>query len=126
MNFKKLLIIVAVVVVLVGSWKYFTRVDRTNAVAVANAFTKAMKSKDTSAASGFYHPGQASQWREQTDEKLSGMRSGAKERFFERIPETPEFSAPVTTAGKTMVVSADKQYSLEMTQVDGKWYVAKE
>jgi len=54
------------------------------------------------------------------------MRSGAKERFFERIPETPEFSAPVTTAGKTMVVSADKQYSLEMTQVDGKWYVAKE
>ena len=125
MNFKKLMIAVAAIVVIIVVWKLATRTDHSNPVAVATAFTKAMKAKDTGAAAKYYVPDKADEWRQQTDERLGGMKSGSEERFFEHIPATPAFSPPVTTAGKTMVVSGDKNFSLEMTQIDGKWYVAK-
>jgi hypothetical protein len=123
-NFKKVLIVVAIVVVAIVSFKYFTRVDRTNPSAVATAFTKAMKSKNTDAASGFVIPDQSAAWLAKTDEKLSGMKSGAKERYFERFPETLEFGTVATAAGKSTIKNADG-FELEMSQVDGKWYVAK-
>ena len=119
------MVVVVAVVVLITGYKYFTRVDRSDATAVASAFTSAMKSKDTGAASNFYVPDRADQWREKTDEYLSSMRSGAKERFFEGIPQTPEFGPVATVADKSLITSADKSYTLEMSQVDGKWYVAK-
>jgi hypothetical protein len=125
MNFKKLMIAVVAVVVIIAVWKFATRVDHSNPVAVATAFTKAMKKNDTSAASKYYLPEQAQAWREQTDEQISGMKSGAEARYFEHIPDAPNFSAPVTAAGKTMIVSADKSFSLEITQINGQWYVAK-
>ena len=125
MNFAKLMIVVVTVVLVISAWKFFTRVDRTDATAVANAFTSALKSKDTSAASSFYVPDKAEAWQQATDERLQGMRSGAKERFFERIPAAPQFNTPVAADGKTTIVSGDKQFWLEMTQVDGKWYVVK-
>jgi hypothetical protein len=54
------------------------------------------------------------------------MKSGARDRFRERIPAEPAFTAPVTTAaGVTTVSSADSAYALEMKQIDGKWYVSK-
>ena len=123
MNFKKVLIAAVAVVAVIALWQVLTRVDRKNPVAVATAFSKALKSKDTGAASKYYLPDKADQWREDTDNRLQGMRSNAMDMYFERIPAKPEFTAPVTVAGKTMIVSADKSYSLEMTQVDGKWYV---
>jgi hypothetical protein len=125
MNFKKLLIAVAAVVLIIVVWKLATRTDRSNPVAVATAFTKAIKGKDAAAASRYYVPDKADQWRQQTEEHFQGMKSGAEQRFFERIPAAPEFAPPVTAAGKTMIVSGDKSFSLEMTQIDGKWYVAK-
>jgi hypothetical protein len=125
MNFKKLLIAVVAVALVIVVWKLATRIDRSNPVAVATAFTKALRAKDTSAASGYFVPDKAAQWREQADERLGSMKSGAEERFMERIPSAPEFTSPVTSAGKTTIVSGDKGFSLEMTQIDGKWYVAK-
>src|SRR5206468_9433589 len=101
--------------VLIAVWKMVTRIDRSNPVAVATAFTKAMKGKDTGKASGYYLPDKADEWRQQTDERLQSMKSGSEQRFFEHIPAAPEFTSPVTAAGKTMIVSGDKAFSLEMT-----------
>jgi Tfp pilus assembly protein PilE len=122
MNFKKVLI--AAVVAVIALYTFLTKVDRTNPVAVATAFTKAMKAKDTSSASKFYVPEKADAWRQQTDDKIGSMRSNATEIYFERIPSAPGFTPPVTAAGKTMIVSADKSYTLEMMQLGGKWYVS--
>ena len=125
MNFKKFLIGVAAAIVLIALYQFFTRVDRSNPVAVATAFTKAMKGKDFDAASKFMVPDQASAWRSSAEEKVSGMKSGSKASYYENIPEAPAFSAPVTAAGVTTIASADKNYTLEIKQIDGKWYVAK-
>ena len=124
-NFKKLLIIIAAVVVLVCVWKFFTRVDRSNPVAVATAFTKAMKKQDTSTASKFYLPEKADEWRQKTDDAIQAMRSGTMASFFERIPDAPTFTAPITAAGKTVITTADKAFAVEITQIDGKWYISK-
>ena len=123
MNFKKVLIAVAAVIVVIAVWHMLTRVDRRNPVAVATAFTNAMKHKDTATASTYYAPDKADTWRQQTDDKLSSMRSNASEMYFDRIPSAPQFSQPVTAAGKTTIASDDKSYTLEITQIDGKWYV---
>jgi hypothetical protein len=40
----------------------------------------------TGAASHYYAPDQAHQWRQQADERLQGMKSGSEQRFFEHIP----------------------------------------
>jgi hypothetical protein len=125
MNFKKLMIAVAAVAVLIVIWKFATRVDHSSPLAVANAFTSAMKKSDVSTASRYFVPDKAEAWRAQMDERMQGMKSGSQERFLERIPASPAFTGPATVAGKTMIVSGDKSFSLEMTQVDGKWYVAK-
>ncbi len=125
LNFKKLLIVLAAVAVFFAGWKFFTRIDRTDAIAVATAFTKALDANDTSKASNFFVPAEAATFQQNTDDLIASMKSGAKERFFERIPDAPAFTPPVTLAGKTAIVSGDKTFTLEMTQLDGKWYVSK-
>jgi hypothetical protein len=125
MNFKKLMIAVVAVAVIIAVWKFATRVDHSSPVAVATAFTKAMKKNDTSTASKYYVPDQADAWRTTTDEQISSMKSGAEARYFERFPDAPNFGEPVTAAGKTTIVSADKSLTLEITQINGQWYVAK-
>ena len=62
MNFPKLLVIVAVAAVAIGSFVYFTGVDRSNPAEVAAAFTKAMKKQDTKTAAEFYMPDKAEAW----------------------------------------------------------------
>jgi hypothetical protein len=123
-NFKKFMLLIAAAVVLLAGYELLTHVNRKDPVAVATAFAKALKHKDTSSASKYYLPDKAAAWREKTDSDVDGMRSGTMERFFERIPDAPAFSSPVTVAGKTVITSADKNYRLEMTQIDGKWYVS--
>lgn len=123
LNFKKFLIVVAVAVVAIVTYKLLTRIDYSNPVTVATGFTKAMKSHNTGRASAYVVPSQAAEWRQSIDEKLDGMKSGATENYFDHIPADPGFAAPVTIAGKSVAVSADKSFSLPMTQVDGKWYV---
>lgn len=122
MNFQKLMLIVVPLAVLIIGYQWLTRIDRTDAAQVATAFTKELKSGNVSKAAKFYVPSEADAW----EESATYMKSGARERFQERIPAEPGFTAPVTTAnGVTTVSSADKAYALEMKQVDGKWYVAK-
>ena len=126
MNFKKLLIAVAAVVVIIAVYKFATRIDHSNPVSVATGFTKAMKNRNTSAASKYYTPDQAGTWLESTDNYLYNMKGGAMDRFYDRIPADPGFGAPVTAPdGKTRVVSADKNYWVEVAQIDGKWYVTR-
>jgi hypothetical protein len=121
-NFKKLMLIVIPVAVLIVGYQWLTGVDRSDPIAVATAFSKNLKSGNISSAAKFYVPAEAEAW----EESATYMKSGARERFRERIPANPEFTAPVTTpAGVTTISSADKVYALEMKQLDGKWYVAK-
>ena len=122
MNFKKLMLIVIPLVVVIVAYQWITRVDHGNATEVATAFTKHLKAGESSKAAKYYLPDQAEAW----EQSVTNMKTGARERFRERIPGEPAFTAPVTTAaGVTTVSSADKAYALEMKQVDGKWYVAK-
>lgn len=127
-NLKKVLIAVAALALVIVGWKFLTRVDRSNPLAVAAAFTKALKAQDTATASGYYVPDRAEAWRTATDDTLRKMRSGTMERFFEGIPSKPVF-ASVTNAGtasdKMTVKSEDSAITLDMSHVSGKWYVAK-
>ena len=105
LNFQKLLLIVIPLAILIVAWQWFTRIDRTNAVEVATAFTSALKSGNTSAAAKFYDPAGADAWQE----KIDAMKSGATERLLDWLPAEPAFTAPVTSpGGVTTVASADK------------------
>ena len=116
------MVIVVPIAVIILAWQYFSKVDRSDPVKVATAFTKALHSKNLSSAASFYVPNEAEAWRE----NLDGMKSGATERYFERIPGDPAFGAPVTSKeGVTTLQSADKSWTVEMKQLDGKWYVSK-
>ncbi|MGB7157516.1 MAG: hypothetical protein WBD40_05585 [Tepidisphaeraceae bacterium] len=124
MNFAKMMVIVAIAVAVIGSIVFFTRTDRSNPAEVAAAFTKAMKKQDTATASGFYLPDKAEAWKTAIDTKIDAMKSGSFADYFERIPAEPVFTSPVGAAGKVTLQSAAKDMSLEMTEVDSKWYVS--
>src|SRR5579862_8139613 len=62
-NFQKLMLIVIPAALLIGAYVYFTRVDRSDPIAVANAFTKALKDGNTAKASTYYLPAKAESWR---------------------------------------------------------------
>ena len=116
-----MLIVIPLAILIIG-YQWMTAVDRTDAIQVATAFTKELKSGDVSSAAKYFVPAEADAW----EDSATYMKSGARERFQERIPAEPGFTAPVTSAkGVTTVSSADKAYALEMKQIDGKWYVAK-
>ena len=122
LNFKKLMLIVVPLLIVIFGYQFLTRVDRTDPVKVATAFTKALKSGNTSKASGYYVPEEAESWRDGID----GMKSGQTTRYIDSVPSDPAFTPPVTSkAGLTTVQSADKTYTLQMKQIDGKWYVSK-
>jgi len=125
MNLQKVIVIAVIAAVLIGAYQFFTRVDRTNPAAVATAFTKALKSKNTSKASSYYVPDQAKEWRAKADASIEGMKSGQTDRYYEGLPDSPEFGTPVDVDGKKVISLADKSFSLEMVQIDGKWYVSK-
>jgi hypothetical protein len=121
-NFKKLMLIFVPLIALVIGYQWLTRIDRTDPVKVATAFAKALKANDLSKASSFYVPDKAEAWRE----GVHSMKGGATERLLERIPAEPGFAAPATSAaGVTSISTPDKTYTLEMQQVEGKWYVSK-
>ena len=92
MNFPKLMLIIGVAVVAIGSFLYFTRVDRSNPAAVATAFTKAMKKQDTKTAASFYMPAKSDAWKTAIDTKIDAMKSGTFTSYFENIPADPVFS----------------------------------
>lgn len=116
-----MLIVVPLALLIVG-YQWMTKIDRSDPVKVASAFAKALKSRDLATAASFYVPAQADAWRAGVD----SMKSGAGERLLERIPAEPAFTpAAIDAKGITTVSTPDKGYTLEMQQVDGKWYVSK-
>ena len=128
MNFKKLLLIIVPIALLIVGYQYFTRIDRTNPVAVGTAFTKAVKARDTSAASKYWVPDKAQAWKTDVDARLSKLRTNATESYFEHVPSDPAFTAAptaVTVAGTMTLISADKSFNLDLAQSEGKWYVSK-
>ena len=125
MNFPKLVVIIAVAAVAIGSFVYFTRVDRSTPAEVAAAFTKAMKKQDTKTAAEFYMPDKAEAWKTAIDTKIDAMKSGTFTSYFESIPEDPTFTAPANASGTVRMQSADKGISLDLTQFEAKWYVSK-
>lgn len=124
-NFQKAVVIAVAVALAIGAWMYFSRVDRANPQAVATAFTKALKSKSTSKASSYYVPAEAKAWQTSADSNIENMKSGATDRFWDGIPSSPTFKAPSSAAGITSIRTDDESFSLEMKQIDGKWYVSK-
>jgi len=125
-NFQKVLLIAVPLALLICAWMYFTRIDRTNPVAVGTAFTKAMKAGDTSKASGYWVPDKAEAWRTNADTSIDKMKTGATKGFFDSIPDDPRFAAGTPAVGGNMILtSADKGFTLELSQVAGKWYVSK-
>lgn len=124
MNFPKLLVLIAIAAVLIGGFVFFTRVDRSNPAEVATAFTKAMKKQDTEKAADFYLPEKAEAWKTAIDAKIDAMKSGSFTSYFENIPEDPAFATPAGASGKVQMESSDKAFSLELTQVESKWYVS--
>ena len=127
MNFKHVLIIAAVVIVGIVAFKFFTRTDRSDPMAVANGFTAQVKDRDFEGASEFVAPDLRAAWLEAINKRFETMKSGSMDNYFDSIPEIPGFTAPTAgAAGGTMnLVSADNSYSLELAQVEGDWYVAK-
>lgn len=126
MNFQKLLVIGAIIAVVIGGIMFFTRTDHADPVAVATAFTNAIKSNDMDKASKYYEPDKADAWKIAADERLAGMGSGEHSRFFEAIPADPQFGAPTTSAsGLTTITTADNTYALDLVRVDDKWYVSR-
>ena len=124
-NFPKLVVIIAVAAVAIGSFVYFTRVDRSNPAEVAAAFTKAMKKQDTKTAADYYMPDKAEAWKTAIDTKIDGMKSGTFTSYFENIPADAEFTTPANASGTVRMQSADKGIILDLTQVEAKWYVSK-
>ena len=124
MNFPKLMVLIVIAVAVVGSIMYFTRVDRSDPAAVATAFTKAMKKQDTKTAADFYLPEKAEAWRTAMDTKIEGMKSGTFADYFDRIPAEPVFTTPTGASGTATMVSQAKDMTLQMTQLDQKWYVS--
>jgi len=135
MNIKIVLIVLAVVALAFAGWKFSRRVDRSDPIAVATAYTKALKAQNVEGAAKYYLPDKADAWREATDDSIAKMRSNAMKVFFEAIPGEPNFSAPTaapvvkgapkSAPGASVVQSADKSLTLEMTQISGNWYVSK-
>ena len=127
MNFKHVLIIAAVVIVGIVAFKFFTRTDRSDPMAVANGFTAQVKDRDFEGASEFVAPDLRAAWLEAINKRFETMKSGSMDNYFDAIPETPGFTAPAAGAagGRMNLVSADNTYSLELAQVEGDWYVAK-
>jgi hypothetical protein len=130
MNFTKILLIVVPIGLLFGGWLYMHHVDRSDPVAVATAFTKAMKNNDLVTASSYYVPERAEAWRSSTDDALSRLKSGPSRIFFDGIPGSPVFVTVAPKAGKAvnpdqMSLQSSEGYALDMTRSTGKWYVSR-
>ena len=126
MNPKLFFAAIVAAVVLIGGYVYLTHVDRSNPVSVGNAFTKALKTGDTSSASGYFVPDKAQAWRTAADDNIRKMRSGTLERFYENIPSKPGFtSANGAGAGTVTLKAAEGNFTLDLSQVNGRWYVSK-
>ena len=128
MSKRILLIGLVVIVAALGIWRFSAgRVDRTKPESVASAFFAALKANNLEKASGYWVPDAADAWRTSAAEKLDHMQSGTLVRFFEDLPAKSAVftsSKRAGTANGEQTMAADGG-SLDMRQIDGKWYVCK-
>ena len=127
MNFKHVLIIVGVLALGLVSWKFFSRLDRSDPIAVADGFTAAMKGQDIEEASSYFPPDQAEAWREKQQARVDSMKSGATTNYFDGIPATPGYTLPAAGAdgSKLLLTSTDKSFTVEMGKIEDEWFVTK-
>jgi hypothetical protein len=125
---RTLLIGLLIVIAALGIWRYAAgRVDRTKPEAVATAFFAALKSNNLSKASVYWVPDGADAWRNGAQDKIEQMQSGTYTRFFEDLPG----AAAVFTASRRAGAPAIEQTlstnggSVDLRQIDGKWYVCR-
>ncbi len=126
----KLVAIIALVVIAgLGIWRYTAnKVDQTKPESVSAAFSAALKKKDVDKASKYWAPDGAEAWRLAATTKVNQMGSGSAERFFDEISDgstafTAAPKAPKAPANEMTMISGST--SLDLRQIDGKWYVCK-
>lgn len=123
------LFVIGLVVVVAGlaTWRVIAnKVDRTNPDAVATAFVVALKGENLPKAASYWVPDKADAWQTSAADQIKHMQSGTSTRFFEGLPAKPEFKkthAPKAPANE-QTLSADGA-TVDMRQLDGKWYVCK-
>ncbi len=127
MSTKTMVIGVVALVAVLGVWRFVAgRVDRTDANAVGTAFLSALKGNDLDKASGFWVPDGSEAWLTSASTKVEQMQSGTHERFFEDIPKRPAFvSTRKTGAPANEQTLTSGGTSVDVRQIDGKWYVFK-
>lgn len=123
-------LIIAAVIVIVGLaiWRIAaTRVDMTKPEAVAAAFIKNLKANNIDKAGKYWVPDAADTWRTTATGRIETMQSGSFARFFEDLPSSDATFAssrkPGAPASEQTLRTGN--VSLDMRQVDGKWYVCK-
>ena len=126
---RTLLIGLIVVIAGLGIWRFVAgRVDRSKPEAVAAAFFAALKSNNLSKASGYWVPDGADAWRTSASDKIEHMQSGSYARFFEDLPDTAAVYTGSRRAGapaSEQTMTASSGPSLDVRQIDGKWYVCR-
>jgi len=123
---RTIVIGIVIAIALIASWKIFSgRVDLTKPDAVAGAFFKALKANDIPKASKYWLPDGAEAWSSSAAKSIDQMQGGTFSRFFEDLPTgTPEFAVshkPKSAANEQTMTTGN--VSVDMRQVDGKWYV---
>jgi hypothetical protein len=124
---KALLIGFVVLIALLAGWRLMAnRVDRTNPNAVATAFIGAVKHEDVKKASQYWVPDGAEDWQTRATKSMNNMQSGEYTRFFEGLPANPTFTTKHNpkSAANEQTLDCDGA-SVDMRQLDGKWYVCK-
>lgn len=124
---KLLLIGLVVVIAALGTWRYIAgRVDRTNPDAVASAFVVALKGENLQKAASYWVPDAADAWQTSAADQIKHMQSGTSTRFFENLPAKPEFKKThgAKAPANEQTLTADGA-TVDMRQLDGKWYVCK-
>jgi len=128
LNPKTLGIGLVIVIICLASWRLVAgHVDLTKPDAVAGAFLKEVKANRVAKAAKYWVPEGADAWRDAALAKIDSMQSGTFARFFEDLPA----SGATFTTSRGAKAPANEQTmtcggtSVDVRQIDGKWYVCK-
>jgi predicted negative regulator of RcsB-dependent stress response len=124
---KLLVISLVVLLALFLGWRLWSsRVDQTNPNTVATAFVKALKAENLKRAASLWVPADAAAWRESAEKQVQQMHSSTYATFFASLPAAPVFVSTHNAKGPAneQTLSCDST-TLNLRQIDGKWYVCK-
>jgi hypothetical protein len=125
---RNLIIAAVIVITALAVWRIAaTRVDMSKPEAVAAAFLKNLKANNVDKAGKYWVPDGADAWRTAAAGRIESMQSGTFTRFFEDLPA----SDATFTSSRKAGAAANEQtlssgnFTVDMRQIDGKWYVSK-